>query len=633
MCGIFGAVSLSGAALRSKGSVLRAGDCLRHRGPDADGYIDSPIAFLGSRRLSIVDLSSEANQPFTSPDQQLWLVCNGEIYNAPELRRRYARQGYPFRSNHSDVEAMLPLFLEQGQAALEEIDGMFALALWDAGKSALLLARDRAGEKPLYYCHRDGEFHFASEIQALVAGLGVRPEISPAGLSDYLALGYCTAPRTMFAGIHKLEAGHLLVADANGIQVRPYWNAPDYAAVESRADPAHILDVFDQSVRRQSMSDVPIGAFASGGLDSSLLVASLAKQMPAEGLHTYSVQFEQSSYDESAWAQRVCRSFGTIHHQVHAGDADLRNALDFISARLAEPLGDPAILPVHLLAQAAAEDVKVVFSGEGADELFGGYPTYLGHRWAERFRRLPQPLAKAVSAAVQLLPVTTQRVSLSFLARRFVEEAGQETLDRHLAWFGANGSEAALPGDGDEQSGPLRMWNRVAPAENPIKRVMLFDLLTYLAENLLTKLDRATMLSSVEARAPFLDRELMELALRQPIDTAVGNLNTKIALKRAAQAWLPRDIVYRRKRGLSVPIAGWMNGELREEVDRLFDDDRLRRQGLLDPAPIKRLLEEHRSSRADHGRRLWPLFMLQRWHEHWIERPRAWEPPCGCSKE
>jgi asparagine synthase (glutamine-hydrolysing) len=628
MCGIFGAVSLSGPGLRSKGQVIRAGDCLRHRGPDSGGHLESRSAVLGSRRLSIVDLSPRANQPFKSPDGRFWLACNGEIYNASDLRRRYARKGYPFRSVHSDVEPLLPLFMERGTDALDEINGMFAIAFWDMSTRRLLLVRDRAGEKPLYYSRREGELHFASEIQALVAALGAVPRLSADGISDYLALGYCLAPHTMFSGIRKLEAGHVLIADADGMRLRSYWNPVEYTRAASAVAPGRLLEVFDQGLRRQTLSDVPIGAFVSGGLDSSLLITSLAGQMPAGDIHTYAVQFEQTSYDESDWAERVCRSVGTVHHRVRAGQSDLRHALDSLSDRLAEPLGDPAILPVHLLAEAAASEVRVVFSGEGADELFGGYPTYIGHRWAERFNRLPPVISRTVGAAIRHLPVTTRKVSLSFLARRFVEEAGRETLDRHLAWFGALGTDAIDLGPGRRRSGARAVWERLAGIDDTIKRLMVFDLVTYLAENLLTKLDRATMLSSVEARAPFLDRDLMELALSQSADSAVGAVKTKMALKRAAGMRLPRDVVYRRKRGLSVPIAEWINGELRDEVDRLFDADRLRRQGLLEPIRLKRLLDEHRDRRADHGRRLWPLFVLQRWHEHWLENPRAWAQPC-----
>ena len=629
MCGIFGAANLSRAPLRSRDLVMRMADCLRHRGPDSEGHLETSDAILGSRRLSIVDLSPEADQPFASPDDQVWLVCNGEIYNGEALRRRYAAQGYPFRSSHGDVEPILPLYLERGEEALAQIEGMFGLAIWDARRGKLLLARDRAGEKPLFFRRREGELQFASEIQALLAADPGVPEVSAAGLSDYLTLGYCTAPRTMFAGIHKLEAGHLLVADANDTRSRPYWNALDHTLPEAESSPQEILEVFEQAVHRQTMSDVPIGVFTSGGLDSSLLVTSLVRHVPAAEIRTYSVQFDQASYDESDWAERVCAALGTDHQAVRAGEVDLHRALDLVTTRLAEPLGDPAILPTYLLSEAAANDVKVILSGEGADELFGGYPTYIGHKWAERFRRLPDALAGSIRAGVEALPVSTRKVSLSFLAKRFVAEAAREPLDRHLAWFGAFGPDAASIGAAGVVSTLPAVWERLATVESPIKRTMLFDLLTYLAENLLTKVDRATMLASVEARAPYLDRLVLEMALRQPVDAGVGNKDTKRALKRAALARLPRDVVYRRKRGLSVPISEWINGELREEIDRLFEPGRLHRQGLIDPEPIQRLLAEHRARRADYGRRLWPLFMLQRWHERWVETDATSLSACG----
>jgi asparagine synthase (glutamine-hydrolysing) len=626
MCGIFGAAALTGPPLRSRERVLRMADFLRHRGPDSEGFLASGQAILGSRRLSIVDLSPEADQPFASPDGKVWLVCNGEIYNGDALRERYAGQGYPFRSSHGDVEPLLPLYLERGEEALTEIEGMFGLAIWDAGIERLLLARDRAGEKPLFFQHQDGELRFASEIQALLAADPRAPEVSGQGLSDYLTLGYCTAPRTMLNGIHKLEAGHLLLADAADTRSRPYWSAVDQVLPETHSAPEEVLEVFEQAVRRQTMSDVPIGVFTSGGLDSSLLVTSLVRHLPAKEIRTYSVQFEQASYDESDWAERVCADLGTDHEAVRAGETDLHRALELVSTRLAEPLGDPAILPTYLLSEAAAKDVKVILSGEGADELFGGYPTYLGHRWAERFRRLPGVLAGPVRAVVEALPVSTRKVSLSFLAKRFVAEAGRGPLERHLAWFGAFGPESGKIGASRESSTLPVLWERLASVESPIKRVMLFDLLTYLAENLLTKVDRATMLASVEARAPYLDRLVMEMALGQGADTAVGSTETKRALKRAALARLPKDVVYRRKRGLSVPVSDWINGGLRAEVDRLLEPERLRRQGLIDPDPVHHLLEEHRERRADHGRRLWPLLMLQRWHERWLEQDRTSQP-------
>ncbi|MDH5306157.1 MAG: asparagine synthase (glutamine-hydrolyzing) [Myxococcales bacterium] len=623
MCGIFGAVNVSGAPLRARAPVLKMGELLRHRGPDGEGCLESAEAILGSRRLSIVDLSAEADQPFASPDGDIWLVCNGEIYNAPALRRRYAAKRYPFRSRHNDVEAILPLYLEHGVDALEQIEGMFALAIWDARERRLLLARDRAGEKPLFFCERSGELRFASEIQVLLSLEASPPELSGEGLSDYLTLGYCTAPRTLFTGIEKLEAAHCLIADARSTRIEPYWNPVAFAAETVESTPEAVLAAFERGVERQVMADVPVGVFTSGGLDSSLLAAEAIRYLPRDSVHTYAVHFESASYDESQWADRVCRDLGTRHHQVSASETELHRALELLSAHMAEPIADPAILPTYLLSEAASQHVRVILSGEGADELFGGYPTYLGHRWAERYARLPAPARACIRAAVHQLPVTRRKVSLEFLARRFVDEAERETFERHIAWFGAHGPDAGRIGRHGKDSTLSALWSRLEGVSHPVKRVMLFDLLTYLAENLLTKVDRATMLASVEARAPYLDRALMELALRQPLSASVGNIGTKLALKRAATARLPRAIVRRRKRGLSVPVSEWINGSLRAEVDALLEPARLRRQEILDPEPVSRLLAEHRAGRADHGRRLWPLFVLQRWHERWTSSPSA----------
>jgi len=610
-----------GGALRSPEKIREMGDLLHHRGPDSGGHLARPDALLGARRLSIVDLASEADQPFESPDGRVWLCCNGEIYNAPTLRADYAAQGYPFRSRHNDVEAILPLYLEFGLEAIARLEGMFALAIWDARSGTLLLARDRAGEKPLFYAERSGELHFASEIQPLLQLAGAPATLSQAGLADYLTLGYCTAPRTLFEGVEKLEAGHLLVADRSGIRLRRYWDPLPHAQRDEPTGPEALADAISAAVRRQLMADVPIGVFTSGGLDSSLLVAETVRELDAASVHTYALRFEQASFDESDWAARICAELGTHHHRVDATEVELYRALQHVSENLAEPLGDPALLPTLLLSEAAAHDVKAVLSGEGADELFGGYPTYLGHRWAERYGALPRFARDGLRSLAHGLPVSSRKVSLGFLAKRFVEEAGEDTLRRHLAWFGALGPAAADVALSGKGSSLPAQWARLSSISDPVKRCMLFDLVTYLAENLLTKVDRASMLASVEARAPFLDVRVMELALRQPARAGVGALRAKRLLKRAARGRLPRAVLRRRKRGLSVPVSQWLNDGLRDECDRLLAPSRLHDQGLLAPEPIARLLAEHREGRADHGRRLWPLFMFQRWHERWLEAP------------
>jgi asparagine synthase (glutamine-hydrolysing) len=621
MCGVFGAVNLAGGSLRDPVRVRAMAETIVHRGPDAGGHLEEPDAILGSRRLAIIDLSPLAKQPFTSPDNDVWVVCNGEIYNAPELRARYVAQGYPFRSSHNDVEPIVPLYLEYGERAVEYLDGMFALAIWDRRSRTLLLARDRAGEKPLFWQEAAGEIRFASEIQALLGASTTSPAVSRTGLSEYLALGYSTAPDTLFEGIRKVEAAQQLVFSGSPPLARRYWDAVGFAAAPAaqEAPPAALLDALTGAVERQLNADVPLGVFLSGGLDSSLLATEVVRRAPPGSVNTYAVSFEAAGYDESDWASRVAERLGTLHHRVRAGEAELLRALDYTGQRMAEPIGDPAVLPTYLLAEAAAEDVKVVLSGEGADELFGGYPTYLGHRWAGRFAALPGPLRDVIRRIVQALPATPAKVSLQFLARRFVEDAGRKLEERHMAWFGALGPEAAKLAVEHQPPAALETWRRLEPVTEPVKKAMVFDLLTYLAENLLSKVDRATMLASIEARAPFLDRSLMELALRQPAMAGVGNVSMKIALKRAAELRLPKDIVHRRKRGLSVPVSSMINKALRSEVDAMLEPARLRRQGLIRPEPVTRLLEEHRSGRADHGRRLWPLFILQRWHHRWLE--------------
>lgn len=601
------------------------GDLLRHRGPDSHGVLESPEALLGARRLSIVDLAAEANQPFTSPDGKVWLICNGEIYNAPALRKRYSERGYPFRSRHNDVETILPVYLEYGEDVVLHLEGMFAFAIWDARNAKLMLARDRAGEKPLFFCERSGELRFASEVQALLSLERSTPEISGEGLADYLTLGYCTSPRTLFSGIEKLGAAHRLIADRDGTRVEAYWDPVGFAIQDSPAPHQELLSVFERSVERQLTANVPLGVFTSGGLDSSLLAAEASRRLPPDAVHTYSARFEQATYDESDWASRVCHELGTTHHTVSANEERLYHALDVITSRLAEPVGDPAILPTYLLSEAASHDVKVVLSGEGADELFGGYPTYLGHRWAERFARMPTLFRNGCRAASAHLPVTTRRISLAFLARRFFDEAERPLPDRHLAWFGALGPDDSQFGVHYKSRTLHALWASLAGIAHPVKRAMVFDLLTYLAENLLTKVDRATMLASIEARAPFLDRELMELALRQPLASSVGNIATKRSLKRAALARLPRSVVLRRKQGLSVPVADWINGSLRAEVDDLLSPARLRDQGLLNPAVVGAIVSDHRAGRADWARRIWPLFMLQRFIDRWKAVPSAFQ--------
>jgi asparagine synthase (glutamine-hydrolysing) len=615
MCGIYGMVHEHGAALRYPEVLDFMGDALRHRGPDGHAVFTNPSAVIGTERLRIIDIHERADQPFAAPNHQVWLECNGEIYNAAEIRARYP--DYPYRSR-SDVETIIPLYLEHGPRAVEQLDGMFGLAIVDHRTHTLLLARDRAGEKPLFYARVGGEVLFASELQCILRHPGVSREFDPVALAGYLEFGYVPEPRTMFRDVKRIEAGTYTVFTDNRQQTTRYW---DPAAFQiEKISPRDAINetrrLIERAVEKQVMSDVPVGVFISGGMDSSLLATLAAKFIGVDKVHTFSAKFAEASYDESDAAAELAAMIRTRHVPVRTDETTLLEALQYVTRGVAEPLADPAILPTFLLARAARERVKVILSGEGADELFGGYPTYLGHKLAPMYDALPSFARAALRRMVQRVPPSTKKVTLEYMLKRFVQDAERPWRERHQRWFGSGlprevvGGQLSVVGSTAD--------NRQPTTDNALAGAMLLDYTSYLRDNLLVKVDRATMLSSVEARAPYLDRDVTRFALSLPTDLRVRRLETKWVLKKAAEAWLPKDVIYRRKRGLSVPIASWINGGLRAEVDRLLDPAKLRREALLNEATVTRLLDEHRSGRANHAKPLWALVMLEYWLENYV---------------
>jgi asparagine synthase (glutamine-hydrolysing) len=583
---------------------------LAHRGPDGEQIVGHERARIGARRLAIMDLTT-GDQPFQSPDRRIWMVCNGEIYNAPALRREGARAGYPFRST-GDIETIVPLYERLGPDAVARLEGMFGLAVWDDARERLVLARDRAGEKPLFWTEVAGELRFASEVQALLAYPDQPRRLNPVGAALYAALGYVPAPYTLLAGIAKLPPAHVLVADRGGLTVSRYWDPAAVAAQPPALErPAALRDTLLRAVERELMSDVPVGVFTSGGLDSSLLAAAAARVMAGERIHTYAVKFAEPGYDESGYAEAVTHSIRTIHHVVTADDPALERAFELVTRSLGEPMGDPAILPTYLLAEAAREQVKVVLSGEGADELFGGYPTYLGHHAARLYGRVPRSARAALRWLVNRLPTSTGKVTIEFMLKQLVAAAELPLLERHLTWFGALGPDARA------LAWASALLDRF-PATASVNRVLWLDFLSYLPDNLLAKVDRGTMLASIEARAPYLDREVMELALPAPAALKVRGLTTKVILKAAARGLVPDAVIRRRKRGLSVPVARWLNAGLASLADQ-----HLKAPRLFPGASTARLLAEHRSGRCNHARQLWPILMAELWAERWGVDPVA----------
>ncbi|HMA41037.1 MAG TPA: asparagine synthase (glutamine-hydrolyzing) [Gemmatimonadales bacterium] len=607
MCGIFGVVSLDGAPIVHPDCLAAMAQSLAHRGPDGERIVGHDRVRIGARRLAIMDLTT-GDQPFQSPDGAVWMVCNGEIYNSPALRREAEGWGYPFRSR-GDIENIVPFYERLGPDAVTRLDGMFGLAVWDDPRSRLVLARDRAGEKPLFWTLVEGELRFASEIQALLVFPDQPRRLDHEAAALYAALGYVPAPLTLLQGIRKLPPAHLLVAEGGSIAVRPYWSPAAVASAPSRlGDAAALREALLAAVERELMSDVPVGVFTSGGLDSSFLAGAASRVMPGERIHTYAARFTARGYDESSFAADVTRDIRTVHHEVVADDAALHRAFEIVTDRLAEPVGDPAILPTYLLAEAARNDVKVVLSGEGADELFGGYPTYLGHHLALAYGRLPRPLRHAVRWMVERWPVSAGKVTFEFLLKQFVAGAERPMVERHLTWFGALGPTPAMAAELEHRLDGF-------PAE-PLSRMLWLDFLTYLPDNLLVKVDRGTMLASIEARAPYLDRDVLELALPEAAHLKVRRFTTKAILKEAAQGVVPERVIRRRKRGLSVPVARWLNAGLADMASR-----HLARPRLFPGAPTAMLLAEHRAGTKNHARRLWPILMAELWAERWNVEP------------
>jgi asparagine synthase (glutamine-hydrolysing) len=611
MCGICGIAAARGRADLDRLTAMSA--TLVHRGPDSFGeYVDGPVA-LAARRLKIIDLET-GDQPIGNEDGTVHVVQNGEIYNYRELRRELERAGHRFRT-HGDTEVLLHLYEEHGDAFATRLRGMFALAIWDARGRRLLLARDRFGIKPLYYRHVDGELSFASELRALPRG-----EIDLDSLESFLAFNSIPAPQTIFHDVRKLAAGHTLVW-ADGL-VRIERFARPHPLAGRREEEAELVEELRarlrDSVRAHLVSDVPVGVLLSGGVDSSLL-AALAAQESAEPLRTFSIGFEERTFDELADARRVAERYGT-HHRELVLRPDAARLLPALAEAFDEPFADSSALPTYLVSQLAAEDVKVALSGEGGDELFGGYYTYAADLLASRFGGL----ARLARPIVERLPSSDAKAAFDYRAKRFVRAAHLPPLERHHGWkeiFSAD-ARAELTRRRTEFD-PVEIL-RVRYAETggapELARLQDVDFGVYLVDDLLVKTDRASMAHSLEARVPYLDTAVTNLALALPTQHKVRGLQKKVLLRKAAEPLLPREIVHGRKRGFSIPAAAWLRGELEPFARETLSAERLERQGFFQPVVVERLIDNHVSRREDLSRQLGGLLAFTLWHEHHIER-------------
>jgi asparagine synthase (glutamine-hydrolysing) len=613
MCGICGLVSRSGQPDPSL--VERMSRALVHRGPD-EGSVDGlGRCVLGHRRLRVIDLAT-GGQPVANEDGTIVSVFNGELYNFPELRSQLSAAGHEVRGT-GDTPVLPHLYEEHGPRFVERLSGMFALALWDTARGRLVLARDRVGKKPLLWTRLpDGTLAFASELKALLQLPDLPREVDPAMLDAYLALQYVPGPRTALRGIEKLPPGHVLVAEQGETSIERYWQ------LEPRPEPPTAADVREAvtaAVRRRLVADVPLGALLSGGIDSSIVVALMARALPGP-VRTFTVGFGDPRYDERRWARAVAERYGTEHEELVL-EPDPAGNLPRLAAAYDEPLGDDAALPLFLVCEAARAHVTVALTGDGGDEAFAGYERYAAHELAGRLR-----VPGAAFAARGLRALARERRSAALRAARLLETAAAPPSQRYARLMEV--FPKALREELWEPDFVRPAELRLEPARPGIPGLQELDVETYLPDDLLLKADIASMAHSLELRSPFLDHEVLEVgvSLRAPL-----RLRGKGALRKAFAADLPPEVLSRRKTGFGVPLARWFRHELRELARDVLLDPAARRRGQLRPAAVERLLAEHASGRADHGHRLWCLLMLELWQRTWVESESAAGAPVAAA--
>lgn len=631
MCGIAGWINLENKSSSQNGgekAVLHAMcERMKHRGPDSEGlWLENQVA-LGMRRLSIIDLHT-GEQPVYSEDKQIVVVMNGELYNFREVRARLEKRGHQFVTN-SDTEILPHLYEEYGEAMLEHINGMFAFALWDKRKEKLLIARDRFGEKPLYYGVFDGKLIFASEPKVLLENPVVKAEINIDALRQFLSFDYVPAPASIYKGIYKLPAAHLLTVEKGEVKTRRYWNLTWHrnGNVKSLDKSAEDLrELLADAVRMRLVSDVPLGILLSGGVDSST-IAAFAAQFSTEKVKTFSIGFEEDSFDESKYARMVAKHLGTEHYEDRLSVEKAADLISEIGTWLDEPMSDGSLLPTFLLSRFVRKYVTVALGGDGGDEIFAGYPMYFGHKVASLYGKIPRVLRTGlIEPVVNNLPVSTKNLSFDYKAKRFVRASKYDLVTRHHSWFGSFSideqqrllSKDVLAATSNDIYKGAKDLLEICDAPTDIERMQFLDLNFYMAEDILTKVDRASMAVSLEVRAPFLDPRVAQFAAALPLEYKLKGNKGKYILKKAVAPLLPREILQRPKKGFGIPIAEWLKARLNPLMHDLLASTRLKQQGLFDEKFVQKLIKEHESSAASHHKQLWTLLVFQLWFDNFL---------------
>ncbi|MEV6152791.1 asparagine synthase (glutamine-hydrolyzing) [Nonomuraea sp. NPDC052129] len=634
MCGIAGIVSTTRP---DPALVRRMCEVIVHRGPDGDGFHSDEHAALGMRRLAIIDLAS-GDQPVYSEDGQVVAVFNGEIYNFAELRRDLAARGHRLRGT-GDSECLVHLYEEHGTEMVHRLRGMFAFAIWDRARERLVLARDRVGKKPLYWRSDGTSLVFGSELKSLAQDPRLRREVDPVALDHYLTYKYVPAPWSIYQDVHKLPPGHLLVWERGNVSVDRYWalDSSPRPVLDEKGEEERLRELLLETTRIRMVSERPIGAFLSGGVDSSAVVAAMAMQSQ-EQVRTFCIGFEDSDYDERHKARMVAERYGTDHHELVV-TSDLLDVLPRIAWHFDEPFADASAIPSFYVAQLSRKHVTVVLNGDGGDESFGGYQRYVRMGQAGRIPVMPRPLAMATGRIGDLIADRTTGGSLPRRLARLMQFAAERPARRYARLMSQYTHRQKYAVYSDELRDLLvgadsyRLLDEAferSSAATDLGRILDVDVASYLPDDLLVKVDISAMANSLEARSPLLDHHLMEWAAGLPIALKVRDGETKVLLKRAVAPWLPKEILGFPKQGFNVPLATWLRGELREPAFDLLTDATARARGLFRPQVVRNLLQRHVEG-ADHSVQLWALLQFELWYRAHVTSDDLVMPETGCA--
>lgn len=625
MCGIYGIIHLDGS-MTDPGFMQRMGDVTRHRGPDDHGWHHDGNCVIGMRRLSVIDLAG-GHQPLTNEDETLWLVCNGEIYNFRELRSELISLGHRFKTG-SDCEVLLHGYEAWEDNFIHRLNGMFNFALWDARRRRLIVGRDRLGIKPLYWRQDGQRLAFATEAKALLELPGVSPEVDQLSLASYLNLGYVSSPRSMFKGIAKLPVASLLCVEGGVSRTSCYWQMQEKATtgIDENEWVDRIGSAINHAVRAQMVSDVPIGAFLSGGIDSSAVVACMAGAS-ALPVKTYAIGFTGSAadnfYNELPFARRVSELFNTDHHEIIV-KPDVVSLLPRLLWHMDEPIADTAFITTYLVSEFARKDVTVILSGVGGDELFGGYRRYLGNHYSEKFNRLPKILQLSARSLGQLLPADrhSKWLNVARLAKGFLASSELPFEERYRTYLQImeRSLSSSLMLGGTSSWDPLVDAFASSRQDDSCNRMLAVDMASQLPDDLLMLTDKMSMAVSLECRVPLLDNELLELAAKMPESIKMKGGVLKYALKKALANQLPHDILHRKKRGFGTPMGAWLKGELLPLLERLLGHETVRARGLFSPTVVSQLISDHRTNTNDYTDALIALLNFEIWARIYLDR-------------